>query len=75
MYSKLKGNTPEQCAFEQSSTKKLLIPFFTPKHTFLTSTNAILNIITYTHFLHLLIKKPSKNWYSKKQPTNFSMKP
>ena len=39
--------------FWATQRDNLLIPFFKPKNIFFTSTNAIFNIITYTHcFLH-----------------------
>ena len=51
--------------------------FFTPKHTFLASTNALFNIITYRHFFTLFNKKKRnpKNRYTRKQPTHFTIKP
>ena len=48
---------------------------FHTKNIFFASSNAIFDINTHTHFLHFVIKKPSKNRYTRKQPTHFSMKP
>ena len=42
----------DQYAFGLPRTPKSLIPFFTSKHTFFTSNNAIFNIITHTHFFY-----------------------
>ena len=48
----------DQYVFGLPRTPKSLIPFFTSKHTFFTSNNAIFNIITHTHFfLYFLIKQ------------------
>ena len=57
-----------------------LIPFFKPKNTFFTSTNATFNIITYTHSFCTFNKKQQqqqqpKNWYTRTQPIQFSMIP
>ena len=53
-----KEHTPlQQYVFGLPSAKIYLYPFFTTKHKFFTSKNAIFNINTHTHFLHFLIKK------------------
>ena len=57
------------------SAKISPIPFFTPKHTFFTSNDAIFNPTTHTHFFTLFNKKIHKNRYTRKQPTHFSMTP
>ena len=43
--------------FGLPSAKINLYPFFTPKHKFFTSNNAIFNINTHTHFFALFNKK------------------
>ena len=52
-----------------------LIPFFKPKNTFFTSTNAIFNIIAYTHSFCTFNTPPPQNRYTRNQPIHFSMIP
>ena len=71
-YGFMKNKTSYQWATQCNNS---LIRFLKPKTTFFTSTNAIFNIITYTHSFCTFNKKPLKNGYTRKQPTHFSMKP
>ena len=53
-----------------------LIPFFKPKNTFFTSTNATFNIITYTHsFCTFNQKKNKKQNKNKKQQQQQQQQP
>ena len=76
MFQSIDNPTKKQFVFGLPRTPNSLIPFFTPKHTFLTSNNVVFNIITYTLFFTLFNqRKPFKNKYTRKQPTHFFMKP
>ena len=52
-----------------------LIPLVKPKKTFFTTTNAIFNIIIYTHPFCTFNKPPPKNGYTRTQPIDFTMMP
>ena len=57
MFQSIDNPAKKQFVFGLPRVPNSLIPFFTPKHTFLTSNNVVFNIITYTLFLHFLIKE------------------
>ena len=50
MFQSIDNPAKKQFVFGLPRTPNSLIPFFTPKHTFLTSNNVVFNIITYTLF-------------------------
>ena len=52
MFQSINNPAKKQFVFGLTRTPNSLIPFFTPKHTFLTSNNVVFNRITYTLFFY-----------------------